>query len=149
MTGVIYQRMLNLKISFYSIVLHTLCRLPQLSFYLSFLCCSRCIFLKRDLEVSQGVCEKLLRAANIMEDLKSLLMASLIFVAIVLFICFCSGNELNDVFCTILNVACDTTIQKFWCVLVVWCFFLVGWLVGFGRCVFVFKYIYSQLDVIL
>lgn len=127
MTGVIYQGMLNLKISFYSIILHTLCRLP---FYLSFLWCSRCIFLKRNLEVSQGVCEKLLRAANIMEDLKSLFMASLIFfVAIVLFICFCPGNELNDVFCTILNVACDTTIQKFWCVLVVWCFFLVGWLV--------------------
>lgn len=126
MTGVIYQGMLNLKISFYWIILHTLCRLPQLPFYLSFLCCSRGIFQKRDLEVSQGVCEKLLQAANIMEVLKSCLIFSLIFVVIVLFIRFCPGNELNDVFCTILNVACDTISRNSG----------VCWLCGVSVCLF-------------
>lgn len=81
MTGVIYQGMLNLKLSYW--ILHALCRLPQLLFYLSFPRCSRdpdwistlCLgmFPKRNLEVSRRVCEKPVWAASGMEDLKSLL----------------------------------------------------------------------------
>jgi len=103
MTGVVYQDML----SFYWFILHTFCRLPQLPFYLSFPCRSRdpdwisalCLgmFLKRDLEVSQRVYEKLLWAAISMGDLKSLLVTSLAFVSPALFIHFWLRNLMFSV----------------------------------------------------